>query len=452
MLKPCELSIADAVRLMRNGELKARELMESCLERIQLRDKSIHAWVEVYEKEAFSEADDCDRAFNSGELKGSLHGIPVGVKDIIDVKGMWTRAGCPVYKPRIADVDNPAVELIRDAGAIIIGKTETTAFANDDPAATRNPWNLNHTPGGSSSGSGAAVADRMCLAALGTQTGGSVLRPAAYNGIVGFKPSIAAINTKNVVPVSWTLDHIGLHTRNVQDAELVFNILRDDCPDPFAHTLVCPQKESSQTVHPPFRFGYLRKFVEKEASSEILDNFESVIKLLEKQGSVVLDVEFTDAALQALSVHSTIFYTEQASYHRGEFESYKNLYPPKLKAHIEHGMKTMGYEYINALRERIVFQNNLFSVLSEVDALILPTAPTTAPMGLESTGSPVFCEPFSLAGFPSITLPSALDDVGLPLSVQIGSRPDEEKNLLSIAAWFEALLSFNFNPVDSSLK
>jgi Asp-tRNA(Asn)/Glu-tRNA(Gln) amidotransferase A subunit family amidase len=172
MSEPRELTIVDAVNRLRKGEMTAEVLVVSCLERIHRRDGAVRAWVEVYEEQALEEARERDAGFRAGKWKGELHGIPIGVKDIIDVKGMWTRAGCPVYPPRVAESDAPAVKRLRDAGAVILGKTETTAFANNDPTVTCNPWNTGHTPGGSSSGSGAAVADRMCLAALGTQTGG----------------------------------------------------------------------------------------------------------------------------------------------------------------------------------------------------------------------------------------------------------------------------------------
>ena len=229
-----ELSIADARERMRAGELKAQDLVASCLERIRLRDGNIHAWVEVYEEQALEQAQTCDEAVRAGKWQGDLHGIPVGVKDIIDVKGMWTRAGCSVYSPRVAEADAAAVKKLRAAGAIFLGKTVTTAFANNDPAETRNPWNPEHTPGGSSSGSGAAVADRMCLAALGTQTGGSVVRPSAYNGIVGFKPTHDAISIEGVIPVSRTLDHVGIHAGSVNDTRILYDILREDRPERFA--------------------------------------------------------------------------------------------------------------------------------------------------------------------------------------------------------------------------
>lgn len=178
MAEPRELTISAAAEQLRQGKLTVTGLMTSCLDRIRLRDKAVKAWVEVYDKEALDLAARYDADLREGKWHGALHGIPFGVKDIIDVKGMWTRAGCSVYPARLAESDAPAVKHLRKAGAIILGKTVTTAFANNDPSITCNPWNTDHTPGGSSSGSAAAVADRMCLAALGSQTGGSVLRPA----------------------------------------------------------------------------------------------------------------------------------------------------------------------------------------------------------------------------------------------------------------------------------
>ena len=215
--EPRELTIREAGELMQAGGLTAERLLESCLERIDAREGTIHAWVEVSDREALAEARRCDRELRAGNRRGPLHGIPVGVKDIIDVKGQWTRCGTPVYPARMPAEDAPVIARLRHAGAIFLGKTETTPFANNDPAITRNPWNPEHTPGGSSSGSGAAVADRMCLLALGTQTGGSLLRPAAYNGIVGFKATYGAVSNEGVLPNSWSLDHVGFHVRSASD-------------------------------------------------------------------------------------------------------------------------------------------------------------------------------------------------------------------------------------------
>lgn len=447
MSEPRDLTIADAMGRMRRGELKAEDLVASCLERIHRRDGAVRAWVEVYEAQALEEARGCDAGFRAGRWRGNLHGIPVGVKDIIDVEGMWTRAGCAVYPPRVAESDAPAVKRIRNAGAVILGKTETTAFANNDPAVTCNPWNTGHTPGGSSSGSGAAVADRMCLAALGTQTGGSVLRPAAYNGVVGFKPTYASISTEGVIPVSWTLDHVGPLARSVQDAKILFDVLRDPHPDPFARTPAGSHTHHKRKSDTRFRLGYFRKFAAAEATAAVMKHLDAVLKTCEQAGMEIIELDFTEGFAAAAGAHRTIMDAELAAYQRELFGSKGDQYPPNIKARIEKGMTVPGYAYIEAIHRRIAFQNAFDDALSGVDAAVSPTAPSTAPRGLASTGSPVFCVPWSISGFPAITIPSGLDEQGLPLALLIGSKPMDEENLFTVAARCERLLSFASRPV-----
>jgi Asp-tRNA(Asn)/Glu-tRNA(Gln) amidotransferase A subunit family amidase len=354
MPKPRELSICDALNLMRKGELKAEDLVLSCLDRIRLREDTIHAWVEVAEEKALLEARHCDDEFRAGRWRGDLHGIPIGVKDIIDVMGMWTRAGCSVYPARVAESDAAAVRQARNSGAIILGKTETTAFANNDPTGTRNPWNTEHTPGGSSSGSGAAVPDRMCLAALGTQTGGSVLRPAAYNGVVGFKPTYASVSLEGVVPVSWTLDHVGTLSRNVEDAALLYSIIKDENPQPFARMPVGFDVCDQRPLRKPFRFGYFQSFIDREADPPVRNHFESLLGRFRQAGALVFDIEFSDSLIRAEKAHRIIMDTELASYHRDFFGFHRKSYPPNIKARIERGMEIRGYQYIEAIRQRIV--------------------------------------------------------------------------------------------------
>lgn len=447
MSEPRELTIIDAVNRLSKGELKAEDLVVSCLERIHRRDGAVRAWVEVYEAQALEEARGCDADFRAGRWRGELHGIPVGVKDIIDVKGMWTRAGCAVYPPRVAERDAPAVKRLREAGAVILGKTETTAFANNDPAATFNPWNTEHTPGGSSSGSGAAVADRMCMAALGTQTGGSVLRPAAYNGVVGVKPTYASISTEGVIPVSWTLDHVGSLARNVQDSKILFSVLRDPHPDPFARAPVGSHHHDEQDRRARLRLGYFRKFAAAKAAVTVIEHLDAVLKTFEATGMEIIELDFSEGFEKAANTHRTIMDAELAAYHRTLFNSKGDQYPPNIKARIEKGMTIPGVQYIEAVHQRIAFQSAFGEALSGVDAAVLPAAPTTAPKGLASTGSPVFCVPWSISGFPAITIPSGLDEQGLPLALLIGSGPMDEEKLFTVAARCERLLSFASSPV-----
>jgi len=450
MQEPRELSIAAAIHLIRRGDLTAQELVKSCLERIHQREGTIHAWVEVYEGAALEEARRCDNEFNQGQWRGKLHGIPIGVKDIIDVKGMWTRAGCTIYPACVAEVDAQAVQQLRSEGAIILGKTETTPFANLDPTITRNPWNPEHTPGGSSSGSGAAVADRMCLAALGTQTGGSVLRPAAYNGIVGFKPTYGYISLIGVIPVAWSLDHMGSHTRCVEDANILCQIMKNDHPSPFARMPMPKnnlEKRSLNSFRSNPRLGYFKGFFEKEASPEMVEHITSIRDKFEQAGAIVVDMELPKSFVQVDSAYRNIHHTELACYHRFLFGSHRDQYPPKIKAGIKEGMTIPGYQYVEALHHRLVFQNEMSKGWSSLDAALMLTAPSTAPKGLASTGSPAFCQPWSFSGFPAISIPSGMDHQGLPFAIQLVGLPMKEEKLIEVASWCEQIIAFNFSPL-----
>ncbi len=442
MQNPRELTIGAAIDLLRRGGLTARALVTSCLERIHEREATIHAWVEVHEDEAIEEARRYDEEFRKGGWRGRLHGIPIGVKDIIDVKGMWTRAGCSAYPARIAESDAPAVARLRAAGAIILGKTETTAFASLDPTITRNPWNPEHTPGGSSSGSGAGVADGMCLAALGTQTGGSVLRPAAYNGIVGFKPTYGRIDLNGVVTVAWSLDHMGMLTRCVDDARILYEILKEDHPSPFGRMPEPINKLGMQnSVYP--RLGYIKGIFETEASPEMVKHLAWVREKFERAGAVVENPELPPSFMGVNKAYLSINYTELACYHRPLFESQSEKYPPKIKAHIKEGMTILGYQYVEAIQHRLLFQKEMGETISSLDAVLMPTAPSTAPKGLASTGSPAFCQPWSFCGFPAISVPSEVDGQGLPFGIQLVGPPMAEEALMRVASWCEGILKFS---------
>jgi len=451
MQKARELTIGAAAGMMRKGTLSARMLVESCFERIHQREDTVRAWVEIYEKQALEEALSCDRESGKGQWRGRLHGIPMGIKDIMHVKGMWTRAGCPVYPARVAEADAQAVSRLRAEGAIILGKTVTTPFAANDPSDTRNPWNPGHTPGGSSSGSGAAVADRMCLAALGTQTGGSVLRPAAYNGVVGFKPTYGEISMEGIIPLSWSQDHVGALARCVEDAGILWRVMRDDLFSPFARAprnVRMPEK--SLHSFPP-RLGHIREFFDSGTSPEVVEHLASLREKFVTAGAGVVDLKLPDSFGDVPGAWEAILQTEAASYHRTLFQSSSDRYPPRIKARIEKGFKVPGYEYVEYLHKRIDFQKQMMEVLSAVDAAFMPTAHTTAPGGLGSTGSAAFTSPWSFAGFPSLSIPSGLDGNGLPLAVQLVGAPGAEERLLEVGSWCERLIGFNHSPESEGL-
>ena len=446
MQEPSNLTVKEAARRIKAGELTAVELLESCLERIHARNAIVQAWVEVYEAAALEEARRCDQETRQGRWRGPLHGIPIGVKDIIHVRGMWTRAGTPVYEAHLADADAPVIARLRQAGAIFLGKTETTPFANNDPAITRNPWNLEHTPGGSSSGSAAAVADRMCPVALGTQTGGSLLRPAAYNGIVGFKGTYGLVSNDGVIANSWTLDHVGFHVRSVADAAILWPCLREEAPRPFARMPEPPRRSRPWAPGSPPCLGYIREFFESEASAETVENLAAVRERFRSAGAEVVELRLPPSFQYVMPGWSIIKQAELYAYHRPLFEAHRDEYPPKLRARLDEGAKISGHEYAQYLQHRIVFQREMCAQLANVDAVFMPIASTTAPKGLASTGSSYFNRPWTVSGFPAMSLPTGLDKNDLPFGMQIAAQPYAEERLLDVAAWCEQVLAFSARP------
>jgi Asp-tRNA(Asn)/Glu-tRNA(Gln) amidotransferase A subunit family amidase len=446
MRAPRELTIREAVAGLRAGALTAEVLVASCLERIRAREEEVRAWVEVYAAAAIAEAQDCDREAGRGQWRGPLHGIPVGVKDIIHVRGMWTRAGTPVYPAHVADEDAPVAAALRRAGAILLGKTETTAFANNDPTVTRNPWNPEHTPGGSSSGSAAAVADRMCPAALGTQTGGSLLRPAAYNGIVGFKGTYGLVSTDGVIANSWTLDHVGFHVRSVADAAILWACIRDEDPRPFARMPEPPRLPRTRVPGSPPRLGYIRDCFESEVSAEVLEHLEGIRERFRSAGAQLLELPLPPSFKYVIPGWSIIKQAELYAYHRRLFEARRDEYPPKLRARLDEGAKIPGHEYAQHLQHRIDFQREMCAQMADVDAVVMPIASTTAPKGLASTGSSYFNRPWTVSGFPAMSLPTGMDATGLPFGMQIAAQPYAEERLLDVAAWCERALAFSAAP------
>lgn len=446
MGEPRGLTIREAWEQIKSGKLTAEKLMESCLERIHAREEIIHAWVEVYEQDALAEARRCDRELLAGHRRGPLHGIPIGVKDIIDVQGQYTRCGTPIYPATIPAEDAPVIARLRNAGAIFLGKTETTPFANNDPTITRNPWNPEHTPGGSSSGSGAAVADRMCPAALGTQTGGSLLRPAAYNGIVGFKATYGEVSNEGILPNSWSIDHVGFHCRSVADAALLWPCMREEAPRPFARMPEPPLRSRSRILGSPPRLGYIREFFEAETSPEVLENLAAVREQFLQAGAEIVELSFPPSFVFVGPCWSIIKQAELYAYHRRLFEARRDDYPPKLKIRLEKGASIQGHEYVEHLRYRILFQREMCEWMADVDAAIMPIASTTAPLGLSTTGSSVFNQPWSVSGFPAMSIPTGLDANGLPFAMQIAAQPYREETLLDVAAWCEKVLAFTARP------
>lgn len=444
MTEPRELSVYHAGELMRRGELSAEALTRSCLERIAARDPGLRAWVHVDAEGALEAARGLDDEARRLRWQGPLHGIPVGIKDIIDVKGMWTRGGTEAYPARLCDADAAAVARLRTAGAVVLGKTVTTPLAYIDPAETRNPWHPEHTPGGSSSGSAAGVADRMCLAALGTQTGGSVSRPAAYNGIVGFKPTYTGISLTGVIPAAWQFDTLGTFTRSVGDAHLLWHLLRRDRTLNWQATR--DKLPPALLPRAPQRVWRMRGYFAEQAEPEADAAVEAVCGLLRGHGVEVVEWPLPPSFQGIHDAHMTIMSAETAAYNALAYERYPESYPPKLTQLIEDGLERTAVDYVAARQHRWWFQEEMDERLAQVDVAITPAAPGAAPRDRTTTGSARFNAPWTLCGTPTLALPIRLDAAGLPLSLQVIGREEHEEALLAVGGWLESILGFDARP------
>ena len=426
MPQPFELTVAEASAEIRTGRLSPTYLIESILDRVESVESMLHAWVRLDGDSVRAIAKQYSTEQAQGRLRGPLHGIPIGVKDIYFTAGLATEAGSALHAGFIPDHDADCVARLRQAGALILGKTETTQFAMADPAPTRNPWNLEHTPGGSSSGSAAAVAARMAPAALGTQTAGSVLRPAAYCGVVGFKPTYGRLSRGGIFPLAWTLDHPGILTRSVADAQLLLGVM-DERPGVPADGLGAASP----------RFGLLRGPFLQRADSETLDSLEAAAATLAKAGATVREVALPERFDLSLDVHHLIMTAEAAAYHATAHHQSPESYRPLLRAAIEVGSLIPASAYLQAQRLRAELSQEMMSLFAGVDCLLMPSTPAPAPPGLATTGDPLFNAPWSLFGFPALALPSGLSRAGLPLSLQIIAPASADERLLQIAAWCE---------------
>ena len=447
MPEPFELSAAQAASAIRGGRLTAVDLMESLLARSAALEPSLRVWVTLDEDLALAAARRADDEMRRHGAAGPLHGVPVGVKDIYYTADMKTTSGSPMHADFRPGFDSTAVALLRRGGAIVMGKTVTTEFACADPSPTRNPWNAAHTPGGSSSGSAAGVAARIFPAALGSQTAGSVVRPASYNGVVGMKPTFGLVSRHGVTPVSWSLDTMGFFCRTVEDAALLLSCLSEYDPNDGASAPVserAPVEPLEGDPAPP-RIGAMRRFFYEKAEPEARDATDEAIEKLSSAGAVVEEVAVEAGYDDLLAAHRVVMAVEAAAVHERRFAARADEYGPKVRGLIESGMLAPAVGYVQAQRVRERFRRAMLEAVSGFDAVLGPTTPS-APGDLRTTGNPVFQVPWTSCGFPAITLPCGLYESGLPLGVQLAAGPLEEARLLSAAAWCERVIGFEAAP------
>lgn len=445
-LQLSELTAAGAARGIRAGRIKPVELLESHLARIDAREPEIAAWVHLDREGALRAAEERAWEAERGRFIGALHGVPMAVKDVIDVAGMPTTAGAGPFAHRTPETDAASVARLRAQGAVMLGKVSTTAFAFLDPTPTRNPWNLEHTPGGSSSGPAAAVAARMTPLALGTQTVGSVLRPAAYCGVVGFKPSHGRISTAGVVPLAWSLDHIGIFSRRVEDAALALGLMAGpDAADRRTSQLAVDDYLTGLAAPPAPRIAFLSALQER-ATPEMAAHLETVAAMFRERGATVVEVDLPPSFAAIHDAGRTVMQAEAAAAHQELFAAHGEEYPPHIRQAVEAGQTIPAVSFLLAQEERHRFRAEATALARDYDALLTATAASTAPKGLHATGDPYFCAPWSSAGMPAIALPSGLSGNGLPLSIQLVGAPFAEARLLAAAAWCEHVLAFDGQP------
>ena len=431
----CQLGAAEAAEQIRSGAITSVELVEACLARIDEREETVQAWAYLDREFALKQAEDRHTARQIGEPTGPMHGVPVGVKDIFDTRDMPTEDGTPLHACRRPYNDCTAVTLLREAGAVIMGKTVTTELAVYAPGKTRNPHNPEHTPGGSSSGSAAAVADGMVPLAIGTQTNGSIIRPASFCGVFGFKPSHGFISRVGVLRQSTPLDHVGVFARSIEDAALITQcLMRYDENDTDMRPRATANFVATATQEPPLRpnLGFVRSPAWDDADD---DTKEAFTELCEHLGDAVQEMELPSVFGDALDLHRTIMEADLAKNLAKEYESGRDKLSDTLCEMIERGQKVLAVDYNRAVDRQASLNMALGEIFERVDAILTPAALAEAPRGLESTGSPVFCTIWTLCGTPAITLPLLEGSSGLPMGVQLVGRKGDDARLLRTAQW-----------------
>jgi len=422
-MKP--ITAVEAVAAIEAGTLTSEKLVRDCLDRIAERDDVVKAWVHLDPDQAIAQARAADAA--SG---GLLCGIPVGVKDIIDTYDMPTCHNSPIFEGKVPFGDAACVALCRTENAVIMGKTVTTEFANRHPGATTNPHNPAHTPGGSSSGSAAAVADGHVPLAFGTQTGGSVIRPAAYCGVVGYKPTFGDFNRVGIKMQCHSVDTLGLMARTLDDIALFR-----------AAVLKLPPVLIDRDIGRP-RIGICRSPVWDQAAPETKALIEATATLLSDRGASVVDVTFAAPFADIIDDHAAITGFESVRNYADErLRNPDKVSDELMSGPMKRGLAVSFERYVAAQRKATAFKAHVDSLFDKVDLLLTPSAPGEAPKGLAATGDPVFNSIWTLAGTPCVTLPAGTGPNGLPLGVQLVGLRHHDDRMLSLAAWVAAHLN-----------
>jgi aspartyl-tRNA(Asn)/glutamyl-tRNA(Gln) amidotransferase subunit A len=446
----CFLSATELARRIAAGDVSSIEATRAYLERIEQHDQRLRAFITVDAEGALATAKAADD-LPSSERTQPLHGVPVAIKDNIATRGLRTTGGSRVLADWIPDRDAPVVRRLKEAGAIIIGKTNLHEFAyggtctNVEFGAVRNPWNPDHVPGGSSGGSGVAVAAGMCAAALGTDTAGSVRLPASQCGIVGLKPTYGRTSIRDVLPLAWSLDHVGPMTRTVEDAALLLNVM--------AETPLTPKADVGMGG---MRLGVPRGYFFEGLQPDVAAAVERALEVLRDLGATLLDVEWPSVHLSN-SATWTIILAEALAFHRQWFRAHPERYSPETRTNLELGERLPAADYVQAQRVRAVLQQQARDLFEGVDALVAPmlgiTPPRIGQATVEVGGkvkeiNPVFirlADPFNLTGQPAISVPCGFGADALPIGLQIAAAAGAEDTVLRVASAYEAATDWHLH-------
>jgi Asp-tRNA(Asn)/Glu-tRNA(Gln) amidotransferase A subunit family amidase len=425
--RPWQLPLVVALEQLRRGELTSVQWVRSCLKRIDELDGTVEAWAWLDAGRAQRHAAAADQRQHNGTAL-PLNGVPVGVKDIIRTREMPTEMGSPVFADHRPQHDAAIVDRMHAAGALMMGKTTTTEFAFMHASKTRNPWNTAHTPGGSSAGSAASVAAGFVPAAIGTQTNGSVIRPAAYCGIVGFKPSFDVLPFAGINVFSPTLDHVGVFARGVTDIALLAAPLAN------AGSGITAQVNPQRT---PPSVAVLLEFPWVKPAGEQRTVLLECANVLRAAGAHVTEMAFPAEFAEARRVHRTIMLYEAVRELAELQDRERERFSAKLNAGLDEGRGISESDYLQAQESRRQMLAHLPAMFDGVDAVLSPPAPGGAPGGHGDTGDPSFCTFWTLMGAPAITLPAGWNRSGVPLGLQLTALPGRDAFLLDIAGWTE---------------
>jgi Asp-tRNA(Asn)/Glu-tRNA(Gln) amidotransferase A subunit family amidase len=415
------LSATDAARRLARREITAEALVRDCLARVDARESEVRAWQHLARDAALAHA----RALDRGPVRGPLHGLPVGVKDVFDTHDMPTEYGSPIYAGHRPASDAAVVALTRREGGVVLGKTVTTEFATFHPGPTRNPHNPAHTPGGSSSGSAAAVADFMAALAFGTQTAGSVIRPAAYCGVVGYKPTYNTLPRAGFKNDADSLDTVGVLARTVADVALFVSALSG-------------RPELNAPPAAPARIGLCRTHQWDRALPETVVTLEAAASRIAK-GARVVDVALPQVFAGLLKAQVAVMWYEVAHNLADEFTRHPEKLSAALRERCEKGFAMAPAEYASAIALGRECRARLADAFGDCDVLLAPSAPGEAPAGVP-TGDPVMNQVWTLLHAPCVTVPAGTGPKGLPVGVQIVGRIGDDARTLAAAQWIQALL------------